>query len=166
MENIHRNLTEDEEHRIFAKHVGIFVEDTEQECCVCLEPTKDKTFYCCRQHLCRDCIDKCPTRECIAGEDIWGNISPFTSDDFADGVVRPWMEKPCPMCRQDLLFKMSLDCVPKDQRNNFNTEQEYYLVEHYPSPSQSPLPFPNKYECRWIYEFVMDDILRKIKRIE
>ncbi len=70
------------------------------------------------------------------------------------------------MCRQDLLFKMSLDCVPKDQRNNFNTEQEYYLVEHYPSPSQSPLPFPNKYECRWLYEFVMDDILRKIKRIE
>ena len=44
MEDIHRNLIEDEESRIFAKHVGIFVEDTEQECCVCLEPTRDRTY--------------------------------------------------------------------------------------------------------------------------
>ena len=159
MEDIHRNLTEEEECRIFAKHVGIFVEYTEQECCVCLEPTRDRTYYCCRQHLCRECIDRCPNIELIFRESLSGG-------DFADGIIRPWIEKPCPMCRQDLVYKLSLDCVPKDQRNNFNTEQEYYIVEHYPSPPQSPLPFPYKYGCRWIYEFVMDDILRKIKRIE
>lgn len=157
MEDIHRNLTEDEERQIFAKHVGIFVEDTEQECCVCLEPTRDRTYYCCRQHLCRECIDMCPNIELIFRE-------PMTSGDFADGIIRPWIEKPCPMCRRDLVYKLSLDCVPKDQRNNFNTEQEYYLVEYYPSPPKSPLP-PEFY-YRWNYEFVIDDILKKIKRIE
>ena len=157
MEDIHCNLTEDEERRIFAKHVGIFVEDIEQECCVCLEPTRDRTYYCCRQYLCRECIDMCPNIELIFRE-------PMTSGDFADGIIRPWIEKPCPMCRRDLVYKLSLDCVPKDQRNNFNTEQEYYLVEYYPSPPKSPLP-PEFY-YRWNYEFVIDDILKKIKRIE
>ena len=159
MEDIHHNLTEDEESRIFTKHVGIFVEDTEQECCVCLEPTRDRTYYCCRQHLCRECIDRCPNIEFIFRE-------PLTSGDFADGIIRPWIEKPCPMCRRDLVYKLSLDCVPKDQRNNFNTEQEYYLVEHFPPPPQPLKPSTDKGENLWYYEFVIDDILKKIKRIE
>ena len=160
MEDIHHNLTEDEESRIFTKHVGIFVEDTEQECCVCLEPTRDRTYYCCRQHLCRECIDRCPNIELIFRE-------PLTSGDFADGIIRPWIEKPCPMCRQDLVYKLSLDCVPKDQRNNFNTEQEYYLVEHFPPPPQSLKPSTDKGENLWYYEFVvMHDLLKNIKRIE
>jgi hypothetical protein len=163
MEDIHRNLTEvteDEESRIFAKHVRIFVEDTEQECCVCLEPTRDRTYYCCKQHLCRECIDRCPNIEFIFRE-------PMTGGDFADGIIRPWIEKPCPMCRQDLVYKLSLDCVPKDQRNNFNTEQEYYLVEHYPPPPQPLKPSTDKGENLWYYEFVvMHDLLKNIKKIE
>ena len=168
MEDIHRNLTEDEERRIFAKHVGIFVEDTEQECCVCLEPTRDRTYYCCKQHLCRECINRCPNIERIVDIDITtGNLTPFTSDDFADGIIRPWIEKPCPMCRQDLVYKLSLDCVPNDKRNNFNTEQEYYLVEHYPPPPQPLKPSTDKGENLWYYEFVvMHDLLKNIKKIE
>jgi len=51
---ISSNDNEDPYRNMFERFMTITVQPTEDECCVCLEPTKDTTC-CCHHYLCRDC---------------------------------------------------------------------------------------------------------------
>lgn len=119
---ISSNDNEDPYRNMFERFMTITVQPTEDDCCVCLEPTKDTT--CCHHYLCRDCA--------TTMNPIY--ILEYNDDD----IVNKLEYKNCPLCREKLIWDLNLDDIPEDHLriNNYNRRGNYFIEEHF-IPSQN-----------------------------
>lgn len=153
---ISSNDNEDPYRNMFERFMTITVQPTEDECCVCLEPTKDTTC-CCHHYLCRDCATTMEPNYICEYND--------------DGVINKLEYKQCPLCRENLIWDLYLDEIPKDHLriNNYNRRGNYFIEEHF-IPSQTTSYIIHQDTDKRIhqdnYRQVTIEIQNKVKEID
>jgi len=113
----------------YERFMTITVQSTEQECCCCLEPTKDTTI--CRHYLCRDCAGKLT----------------FNYDN----------NKECPMCRQNLIVELTLFDILKCHQINNSREGSYYIEEKL-TPEPIPPYLEHQDTYKWVIKEIQNTV--------